>query len=117
MFGKRTDSIAVLSENELWAMSQDPSNLWTTRARRISRTPGPVPSRTVEQRPGAGRKHRLGHTHPGHSLIVVTAGRVTAYEGTIQLQAHCARDPWTRIVPARPELVDTVVTVTRTCRY
>ncbi|HUE87983.1 MAG TPA: hypothetical protein VMO26_18065 [Vicinamibacterales bacterium] len=32
----RTDSIAVLGRTELWFMSQDPSNLWTGRARRIS---------------------------------------------------------------------------------
>ena len=33
-----------------------------------------------EQRVGRRRQHRW-HTHPGHSLITVTAGTVTAYEG------------------------------------
>jgi hypothetical protein len=32
----RTDSIVVPSERELWSMSQDPGNLWTVRARKIS---------------------------------------------------------------------------------
>jgi hypothetical protein len=32
----RTDSIAVVGPNEFWGMSQDPANLWTYRARRIS---------------------------------------------------------------------------------
>ena len=33
----RTDSIVVPSPYEFWGMSQDPGNLWTYRARRISR--------------------------------------------------------------------------------
>lgn len=33
----RTDSIAVVDRDEVWAMSQDPNNLWTYRMRRISR--------------------------------------------------------------------------------
>ena len=33
----RTDSIAIVSKREMWGMSQDPSNLWTYRARRLSR--------------------------------------------------------------------------------
>ncbi len=33
----RTDSIAVLSPSEIWAMSQDTLNLWTYRVRRISK--------------------------------------------------------------------------------
>jgi hypothetical protein len=32
----RTDSIAVLNRFEIWGMSQDPKNLWTYQARRIS---------------------------------------------------------------------------------
>lgn len=36
----RTDSIAVLSSDEMWGMSQDVSNLWTYRVRRISKAPG-----------------------------------------------------------------------------
>jgi len=32
----RTDSIAIVGPGEFWGMSQDPSNLWTYRARRIS---------------------------------------------------------------------------------
>lgn len=32
----RTDSIAVLSQQEMWGMSQDPGNLWTYDIRRIS---------------------------------------------------------------------------------
>ena len=32
----RTDSIAVLSQHEIWAMSQDTLNPWTYRVRRIS---------------------------------------------------------------------------------
>jgi hypothetical protein len=32
----RTDSIVVVSRKAFWAMSQDPNNLWTYRARRIS---------------------------------------------------------------------------------
>ncbi len=32
----RTDSIAVVSSDEIWGMSQDTANLWTYRARRIS---------------------------------------------------------------------------------
>ncbi len=31
----RTDSIAVLSNNEMWGMSLDPGNLWTYEVRRI----------------------------------------------------------------------------------
>ena len=31
----RTDSILVVSQTGIWGMSQDPSNLWTYRARRI----------------------------------------------------------------------------------
>jgi hypothetical protein len=31
----RTDSILVVDRNEIWAMSQDPKNLWTYRARRL----------------------------------------------------------------------------------
>ncbi len=36
----RTDSIVVVSPNEFLGMSQDPANLWTYQARRISRTAG-----------------------------------------------------------------------------
>jgi hypothetical protein len=32
----RIDSIAVISRDEMWGMSQDPSNLWTYEMRRIS---------------------------------------------------------------------------------
>jgi len=32
----RTDSIAIVGDGEIWGMSQDPENLWTYRARRIS---------------------------------------------------------------------------------
>ena len=32
----RTDSIAVLNRYEIWAMSQDPKNVWTYRVRRVS---------------------------------------------------------------------------------
>lgn len=32
----RTDSIAVVSRNEFFGMSQDPNNLWTYTAKRIS---------------------------------------------------------------------------------
>jgi hypothetical protein len=32
----RTDSIAVISRDEIWGMSQDPYNLWTYKMRRIS---------------------------------------------------------------------------------
>jgi hypothetical protein len=32
---ERTDSIAVLNDNEMWGMSQDPLNLWTYEVRRI----------------------------------------------------------------------------------
>lgn len=35
----RTDSIAILSDNEMWGMSQDPANLWTYEVRRISGQP------------------------------------------------------------------------------
>jgi hypothetical protein len=33
---ERTDSIAVVSETEIWGMSQDTENLWTYRMRKIS---------------------------------------------------------------------------------
>jgi hypothetical protein len=36
----RTDSVVVLSQNELRGMSQDINNLWTYTARRIERSPG-----------------------------------------------------------------------------
>ena len=36
----RTDSIVVVSQSEMWSMSQDSLNLWTAKARRISRGPG-----------------------------------------------------------------------------
>ena len=36
----RTDSIVVLSRSEIWAMSQDPANLWTYRVRRIPSSNG-----------------------------------------------------------------------------
>lgn len=32
----RTDSIVVVNSNEFWGMSQDPHNLWTYKAHRIS---------------------------------------------------------------------------------
>lgn len=32
----RTDSIALVGQDEVWGMSQDPSNLWTYEIRRIS---------------------------------------------------------------------------------
>ena len=32
----RTDSIVILSRYEFWGMSQDPANLWTYKARRLS---------------------------------------------------------------------------------
>jgi hypothetical protein len=35
----RTDSIAVVAQNEMWGMSQDPGNLWTYRVRRLSTRP------------------------------------------------------------------------------
>jgi hypothetical protein len=35
----RTDSIVVVNRNEIWSMSQDIFNLWTARARRISKVP------------------------------------------------------------------------------
>lgn len=35
--GERTDSIAVVGNGEMWGMSQDILNLWTYRARRISK--------------------------------------------------------------------------------
>lgn len=35
----RTDSIAIVGDGEMWGMSQDPGNLWTYRARRLSRRP------------------------------------------------------------------------------
>lgn len=31
----RTDSIAIINDDEFWGMSQDPANLWTYQARRI----------------------------------------------------------------------------------
>lgn len=34
----RTDSIALVEIDEIWAMTQDPNNLWTYRVRRISRS-------------------------------------------------------------------------------
>jgi hypothetical protein len=39
----RTDSIAVLSRYEIWGMSQDPKNLWTYQARRVSDRLGYLP--------------------------------------------------------------------------
>lgn len=36
----RTDSIAVVNQDEIWGMSQDPFNLWTYKVRRIARVPG-----------------------------------------------------------------------------
>ena len=33
----RTDSIAIVGRNEFWGMSRDPENLWTYRARRLTR--------------------------------------------------------------------------------
>jgi hypothetical protein len=33
----RTDSIVVVSRSEMWSMSQDVMNLWTAKARRISK--------------------------------------------------------------------------------
>lgn len=36
---QRTDSIAIVSRRDLWGMSQDPENLWTYRARRLSSSP------------------------------------------------------------------------------
>ncbi len=41
----RTDSIAVVSRNEMWGMSLDPTNLWTYRVRRISRRLAPEKGR------------------------------------------------------------------------
>jgi hypothetical protein len=35
----RTDSIVVLSRDEIWGMSRDPLNLWTFRGRRICGRP------------------------------------------------------------------------------
>ena len=35
--GERTDSIAVVGDGEMWGMSQDISNLWTYRVRRLSK--------------------------------------------------------------------------------
>lgn len=32
----RTDTIALVEHDEIWAMSQDPLNLWTYRVRKIS---------------------------------------------------------------------------------
>lgn len=32
----RTDSIAVVERDLFWGMSQDPNNLWTYRAKKIS---------------------------------------------------------------------------------
>ena len=40
----RTDSIAVLNRYEIWGMSQDPQNLWTYRARRMSGRLGFLPN-------------------------------------------------------------------------
>ena len=37
----RTDSIGVVSQSEFWGMSRDVNNLWTYKAKRISRTAGP----------------------------------------------------------------------------
>lgn len=34
----RTDSIALVEDDLFWAMSQDPLNLWTYKAKRISRS-------------------------------------------------------------------------------
>lgn len=31
----RTDSIAIINDDEFWGMSQDPGNLWTYQARRV----------------------------------------------------------------------------------
>ena len=36
---ERTDSIAILSDNEMWGMSQDKNNLWNYDIRRISGQP------------------------------------------------------------------------------
>ncbi len=38
----RTDSIVVLNQNEMWAMTRDPASLWTYQVRRISTAPRPV---------------------------------------------------------------------------
>jgi len=35
----RTDTIVIVSQSEMWSMSQDIANLWTAKARRISKVP------------------------------------------------------------------------------
>jgi len=38
--GSRTDSAVIVSNDEMWGMSQDPDNLWTYRMQRVSRAAG-----------------------------------------------------------------------------
>ncbi len=53
-----------------------PANIWQARLKTLGLSDAYVQSNTWVPGGSTG-----WHTHPGHSLIIVTAGTVTAYEG------------------------------------